>query len=562
MKYLIQFSTIFLLVVTLASCQSIHFMRGSMAKSTIDPLNDANGKSASDPVFNAVQIPVEVQEEDEDPGSPVVPIPPDYECHGTPSPAAHTVANLWQRIRNGFQLNHHLEQPRVQEELKWYVQHPGYLNRVATRATRYLYYIVNDIQKRHLPTELALLPIVESAYDPFAYSHGRASGLWQFIPATAKRYGLTINYWQDGRRNIIAATNAALDYLQKLHKSLNGSWYLALAAYNTGEGNVRESMARNARLHKPQDFWALDLLPETRAYVPRLLAISALVADPAKYGIHLKPIPNKPYWEQVNTGTQLDLAKAAELAGISIEELYLLNPGFNRWSTSPNGPHRLLIPIDKAAEFKKNLAALPMDQRVSFRRHRIRRGENLNLIAARNHITVHMLKQVNHLQSDTIRAGKYLLIPVAARDSTAYDLSQVERLKATRQYAERKYGIKPIHYTVKTGDSFWDISRKFDVPMRDLARWNGMATTDMLRKGQKLVIFATHANQLASVPIPTDVIRKVNYRVHRGESLALIADKFNLSVSDVIRWNREVSRQKYIQPGDHITLYVDVTRTE
>ena len=559
MKYLFQFSTISLLVVTLAACQSVH-PRGDDA--TIDPLAPVSAKEARDPVYNAVQIPVEVQEEDEEPGSPVVPIPPENECRGKPSPAAHRVTNLWQRIRNGFKLNHHLEQPRVQRELNWYVHHPGYLNRVATRATRYLYYIVDQIQKRHLPTELALLPIVESAYDPFAYSHGRASGLWQFIPATGKRYGLSINYWMDGRRDIPAATNAALDYLQRLHDSLGDSWYLALAAYNTGEGNVRTSMLKNARRHKPQDFWSLDLLPETRAYVPRLLAISALVADPEKYGIHLKAIPNKPYWEKVHIASQIDLAKAAQLAGISIEELYLLNPGYNRWSTSPDGPHRLLIPIDKADEFKKHLAALPPDQRVSFRRHKIHRGENLGLIASRYHVTIHVLKQVNHLHSNIIRAGKFILIPVATRDSKAYDLSQAERLKATRQFAQRKYGIKPIHYRVKSGDSFWDISRKFDVPMRALAKWNGMATTDPLIKGQKLVIFAAHANQLASVPIPNDVIRKVNYRVHRGESLALIADKFNLSVRDIIRWNEEVGHQKYIQPGDHITLYVDVTRTE
>ena len=554
MKHLIQFSIIFLVAVTLAACQNMQTTPTSSA-----PMSASGDDNA---VFNAVQIPIEVQEEEEEPASPVVPIPPELECRGSPTPAAHRIADLWQRIRKGFKLDHHLDQPRVQAELKWYADHPEYVERVATRATRYLYYIVDQIQRRRLPTELALLPIVESAYDPFAYSHGRASGLWQFIPATGKRYGLTINYWLDGRRDIPASTNAALDYLQALHSSLDNSWYLALAAYNTGEGNVRISMRHNARRHRPQNFWALDLLPETRAYVPRLLAISALVANPAKYGIDLKAIPNQPYWETVDIGSQLDLARAADMAGISIEELYLLNPGYNRWSTNPKGPHRLLIPIDKADQFKQNLANLPPSERVSFRRHKIRRGESLGLIASRYHVTVGILREANHIRGNTIRAGKYLLIPVATRDSRAYDLSKAERLKTTRQIAERKYGIKPIHYRVRSGDSFWVIARKFDVPVRALAKWNGMASTDPLVKGKQLVIFAQHATQIASIPVPNDVIRKVRYRVHRGESLALIADKFNLSVNDVMRWNRHVSNQKYIQPGDRITLYVDVTRTE
>ena len=558
MRYLIQFSTISVLVVTLAACQSANRNPATTARnsSTPDPSAlAAKTEQDADAVYNAVQIPVEVQEEDEEPASPVVPAP-DTE----PSPPE--VTNLWQRIRDGMKLDHYIEEPRVQAELDWYLKHPDYLDRVATRASRYLYYIVDQIEERGLPTELALLPIVESAFDPFAYSHGRASGLWQFIPTTGKRYGLTIDYWLDARRDIPAATNAALDYLENLHQSLDRSWYLALAAYNTGEGNVRSSMRRNHRHNRPVNFWSLRLLPETRAYVPRLLAVAALVANPDKYHMHLKPIANKPYWKMVDIGSQLDLAKAADLAGISIEELYLLNPGFNRWSTRPDGPYRLLIPVDKAEAFTKNLSALPANQRVSWRRHKIRSGESLGVIADRYHTTVRSLKQVNHLRSNMIRAGDSLLIPVATRDSRAYDLSENARLEATRENARRKYGTEPIQYTVKSGDNFWDIARKFDVPTRALARWNGMATTDLLLPGKDLVIFANGSMQLASIPVPNDVIRKVNYRVRRGESLALIANKFNLSVSDLKRWNKDVGRQKYIQPGDHITLYVDVTQTE
>lgn len=557
MRYLFQFSTICLLVVTLAACQSFDLnAHHSAADSTPDPESQA-GSSPPDPVYNAVQIPVAVEDEDDDPGSPVVPAPAEPEVK-----ESKPVANLWRRIREGFKLDHHLEQARVQAELDWYVKHPAYLDRVATRASRYMYYIVDQIQDRKLPTELALLPIVESAYDPFAYSHGRASGLWQFIPATGKRYGLTIDYWMDARRDVPDATNAALDYLQNLHDSLNDDWFLALAAYNTGEGNVRRSMRRNQRAHKPTNFWALSLLPETSAYVPRLLAISALIANPERYNIKLKPIPNKAYWKMVKIGSQLDLAKAAELAGISTEELYLLNPGYNRWSTRPDGPHRLLIPVDKAAEFKKHLEALPESERVAWHRHKIRYGETLGTIAARFHTTIDSIRQANHLRGNIIRAGHSLLIPVASHSSQAYDLSESERLKAKQAYAMRKYGTRPVHYTVRSGDSLWVIARRFDVSTRALAKWNGMATTDLLQPGKDLVVFPKATMQLASVPVPNEVIRKVNYRVRRGESLSLIADKFNLSVSDVKKWNKEVGRQKYIQPGDRITLYVDVTQTE
>jgi membrane-bound lytic murein transglycosylase D len=474
-----------------------------------------------------------------------------------PAPAS----DIWERIRRGFALDHHVDERRVASELNWYRRHPEYLNRVATRATRYMYHIVEEIESRGLPMELALLPIVESAFDPFAYSHGRASGLWQFIPSTGRLYGLRIDAWADGRRDVTEATNAALNYLSDSHRSLNNDWLLALAAYNSGEGNVRYSMRKNIKAGKPVDFFSLGLLRETRAYVPRLLAISALVAEPEKYGVSLKPIPNEPYFEQVEVATQIDLAIAADLADISIEELYLLNPAFNKWATHPKGPHRLLIPVASAERFATELAALPEAQRLRWRTHKIRPGESLGVIASRYQTTVATLRDANNIRGNIIVAGEDLLVPVAAAQSDNYELSAEERLKTTHKIAQQKTGVTPIKYTVKSGDNLWDLSRKFSVSTRTLAKWNGMAPTDTLFPGRELLIFGEQAEQYAALPESRGVIRKVNYRVRRGESLSRIADKFNTSVNQIKKWNKKVGAQKYIQPGDRLTLYVDVTQT-
>ena len=478
-------------------------------------------------------------------------------------------ADLWQRIRDGFSLEHHLDEARVQSELRWYANHPEYLNRVAVRASRYLFHIVEALEQRQMPMEMALLPIVESAFDPFAYSHGRASGLWQFIPATGRTYGMQVDYWHDGRRDVRAATTGAINYLDRLHSRLDDDWFLALAAYNSGEGNVRYSMRKNSKAGKPLDFFSLGLLKETRAYVPRLLAISAIIADPAKYNIELLPIANEPYWEMVNTGSQLDLSVAAEIAEISIDELYLLNPAFNKWSTHPDGPHELLVPRQHANTFRANLEALPLDQRLSWQRHRVESGESLGVIAQKYNTSVATLQLANKIKGNLIRSGQSLMIPVARGSSETYELSANERLKSRQNYTEKKTGVAPSRYIVRKGDSFWEIARTFKVSMRALAKWNGMATTETLMPGKELVIFSTLTQPpettlatLANLPANQEVIRKVNYRVRRGESLARIASKFNVPIESIKQWNEKLGRKKYIQPGDRVTLYVDVTQTE
>lgn len=470
--------------------------------------------------------------------------------------------DLWQRIRAGFEL-HVPDNRRVRQELDWYAGHPAYMQRVAERATPYLHHVVEVIEENHMPGELALLPIVESAFQPFAYSHGQAAGIWQFIPSTGRRFGLKQNWWYDGRRDVYASTRAAVELLDTLHRQFDGDWLLALAAYNSGSGTVKKAIRRNRRLGKPTDFWSLKLPRETRAYVPKLLALKKLIDDPAAYDLALPSIPDAPYFARVELSTQIDLARAAELANISLDELYRLNPGYNRWATAPDGPHHLLIPRNRIETFSAGLAALPADQRIRWIRYRIRRGDTLSTIAARHHISIGTIKKVNHIRGTRLRAGHSLMIPVASKSARSYRLSAAQR-KQTQQNTQRK-GTRVVHI-VRKGDTFWDLSRKHKVSHRALARWNGMAPRDPLVPGQKLVIWSRTARTssrteptVLSLPERRTITRKIGYRVRRGDSLDKISRKFRVSISQLRRWNN-LPKGKYLQPGQRLTVYVDVTR--
>jgi membrane-bound lytic murein transglycosylase D len=468
--------------------------------------------------------------------------------------------NIWFRVKNGLQLDYPQKQ-RLIVQRDWYARHQAYLNRVADRARPFLFDIVQEIEARNMPMELALLPIVESAFDPFAYSHGRASGMWQFIPGTGKRFGLQQNWWYDGRRDVYASTRAALDYLAYLHELFDGNWLHALAAYNSGEGNVRRAIRNNKKKNKPTDFWNLKLPKETRAYVPKLLALADLLARDDEFSLNWKPIKNAPYLEKVDIGSQLDLALAASLAGMTVEDIYRYNPGFNRWSTPPGGPHYLLLPLENVAQFKTGLSTTAKEDRVRWLRYTIRSGDSLSTIARKHNTTVATLRSVNSIRGTRITAGDTLLIPTASQAQQAYTLSSDRRL-AKKQNIPR--GANKQFYTVRSGDSFWKIARQFGVTHRNLAKWNGMAPTDPLKVGKRLVVW-TDTAVVASAPA-TNValqqqqrLRKINYWVRRGDSFARISDKFAVSIQDLKRWNEKISQRKYLQPGDRITLYVDIT---
>ncbi|MCL6414575.1 LysM peptidoglycan-binding domain-containing protein [Aestuariirhabdus sp. Z084] len=466
-------------------------------------------------------------------------------------PARET--NLWQRTREGFQLDLDQNNSRIKAQLRWYATHQSYLNRVSNRASRYMFFIVEELEKRDMPRELALLPIVESAFDPFAYSHGRASGIWQFIPSTGRHFGLKQNWWYDGRRDIVASTGAALDYLQQLHKRF-GDWELALAAYNSGGGTVAKALRRNRKAGKGEDFWSLSLPRETRAYVPKLIALSKLVKNPNQYNVSLPPIDNAPYFEIVDIDGQLDLAQAAQMAGLDMKGLYQLNPAFNQWATDPDGPHRLLLPVDKANDFKQKLAMVAPEHRVQWQRYKVAQGDSLNRIARQQNTTVALIKEINQLRGSMIRAGQTLLIPQPSANLSTYSLSAHQRTLSRQQRGGN--GKQKTTYRVRSGDSFWTISRRHKVSVRELAKWNNMAPGDPLKIGKQLVIWGSQAT--VSSPSSSGIIRKVNYRVRNGDSLSRIASRFNVGVGQIKRWN--TLNAKYLQPGQMLTLYVDVTK--
>ena len=298
-----------------------------------------------------------------------------------------------------------------------------------------------EIEARKMPLELALLPVVESAFNPVAYSRARASGLWQFIPATGRRYGMKQNWYYDGRRDVLAATTGALDYLEFLANMFNGDWLLAVAAYNTGEANVARAIRRNREAGKPTDFFSLKLPRETRAYVPKLLAMRRIVADPTAHGLAFAPIPNEPYFAKVEVGGQMDLNVAAELADLPKEELIALNPAFNHWVTDPDGPHHLLVPLAKAERFAQGVAALPPQERVRVVYHRVRKGDTLGGIADKYGISVTALRAANKVRGSIIHPGQDLLIAAAPRGA---DLSRTLAARDAEHYEEE---ARPVRRT-------------------------------------------------------------------------------------------------------------------
>ena len=460
--------------------------------------------------------------------------------------------DLFAHLRAGFSLPH-VEHSRVEAELKWYLRHPDYLQRVFTRAEPYLPHIVAELDARDLPLELALLPVVESAFDPFAYSHGRAAGLWQIIPGTGRRFGLAQNWWYDGRRDVVDSTRAALDYLTLLHEMMDQDWLLAIASYNSGEGNVLRAAKRNRNQQKPADFFSLRLSRETSAYVPRLLALAAIVDDPAAYDVELPRLTLEPKFAAVDIDGQLDLALAAELADIDMETLYAYNAGLNRWATDPEGPHRLLLPIDKAAGFRAALDAVPLQERVRWKRHRIATGETLSEIAEHYGTTMRAVRSANNLAGSSIRAGTHLMIPMSTEPLTAYVKSADERRRDTQNRSRR--GTR-VDHVVAPGESFWSIGQRYNVGTRALAAWNGMAPRDTLSIGQSLVVWTSNPPTASS---NAGMTRKLRYTVRRGDSLSRIASRFRVRVNDIVRWNG-IDPKRILRPGQTLTMYVDVTQ--
>jgi len=392
-------------------------------------------------------------------------------------PLSPSPGDLWDRIVRGYAMPD-IDGPLVDKWEQWYAERPDYVARMVERSRRYLYHIVSEVEARGMPSEIALLPIVESAFNPNALSVSRASGIWQFMPQTGKTYGLKQNWWIDSRRDVIAATSSALDYLQTLNAEFN-DWQLSLAAYNWGEGNVRRAVARNRARGLPVDFASLQGVPvETRNYVPKLQAVKNIIADPQKYGLEMADVPNAPYFTVVRTTVRMDVKRAAELAELPLDEFLALNPQHNRPVISGADEYAILLPIDKAEVFaaKLDLVAQPL---VSWRAHRMKKGEALPQVAARYGMSIETLRSVNGIgPRQTVPTGYALLVPM--QQPSAEAAASLEDAVFTTVPVNRTF-----YYAVRRGDTLTDVAARYGVTIADLRRWNHL-THDSVRAGQKL----------------------------------------------------------------------------
>lgn len=446
--------------------------------------------------------------------------------------------NLWVRISDDMQLDSH-DNARVRQQRDWLLRNDKHMATIASRAEPYLYLMVEEIERRELPMELITIPMIESMFDPNARSRSNAVGLWQFVPATGKNFGLRHDNWYDGRRDVIASTNAALDYLEYLNRFFDGDWLQTLAAYNAGEGRVRNAIIRNQKAGRPTDYWSLDLPRETRMYVPKILAMADMIRNADKYDVTLPVLANRPQLRTINTGGQIDLNVAAQLAGVSASQLKALNPALKRGMTSPRGPYNLLVPVEYADTLELALADLPQRERSrGVRSYQVASGDTLSRIAQNHGVSVQQLKLANNLRGTNLRRGQSLIIPNGSSSAGQVAQSKPQQLASN--------GGNKVHYQVRSGDNLWSISQAHGVAHTDLAKWNGLNAKSALKPGMKLVVWPKQGKGSN---------KSMVYQVRRGDSLSSIAARFQVAVNDVMRWN-QLGKSDALKPGQELTLFV------
>ena len=468
-------------------------------------------------------------------------------------------SNLWRVIADRQEIIVE-NNPRIQSHIDWISQRPDYLASISKRAEPFLYLVVSELEKEEVPIEIALLPIVESDYYPFSYSHGTATGIWQFIPSTGRMYGLDEDWWHEDRRDVLASTKAAVRYLKDLNRMFDGDWLLSIAAYNAGPGRVQRAIDKNRNQGKRTDYWSLDLPKETEKYVPKLLALGKVLKNPERFNQKLIKIENKPYLEPINLESQFDLALIAQWTNLSIDEIYSFNPGLKRWATPEALPYTILLPVDVVGDFKEILTNQKNRPKVSWTRYKVKEGDSLSIIAQNFNTTINQIQSVNNINGSLIRANSYLIVPLARESEAYYSLSDVQREKSRLNATKNS---DKLIYKVVSGDSLWKISRNFDVTINDLVRWNKIVPTAPLSIGKELVILidAKEKTELAKITnTGIDINRKIVYTVRSGDNLSLIAQKYKVKVSQIRDWN-DLNETDILQPGDKLTITINVVNS-
>ena len=443
--------------------------------------------------------------------------------------------DLWERIRNDLTFSI----PESYEDMDRYrnrfVKNQHAVNRLSKSGQRYLFHTVKRAEELGVPVELALLPFVESEFDPYAQSLYGATGIWQFLPATGREWGLKTNWWYDGKRDVIASTEAALNFLLYLHQKFDNDWLLAIAAYNAGPGRVNRAIRENKEKGLATDFWSLRLPKETSAYVPKLLVLSELIKNPSSFGVTLPSIANRPYFTKIETPGQVDLMQAADLAGMTPEAIYELNPGFSQWATDPSGPHYLLLPTGIADRFLIQLSSLEEVELVQWERYKIKRGDTLTRIAKQYSIEVPVLMEINQMDSDIIYANQEIMVP----RGPAWANTFVPKART---------------YEVVRGDTFWGISKKFGVTIQDISLWNDLVLTTPLQIGQEIKIFSKYERVRGKTP--NKKTRTLLYPVKSGDTLSRIGARFGIGVKELQKWN-ELKSPERIYPGQVIKIILE-----
>lgn len=474
---------------------------------------------------------------------------------------------IWDEMRYKFDLADE-NFGHYSDYLAFYGERKTHLKRVSERAKPYLHYILNEVKKRNMPYEIALLPAVESGFRPFARSSQKAVGLWQFIPSTANIYDLDQTWWYDGRKDVVESTRAALDYLQKLYKLNNNDWLLALASYNAGLGNVYKAQKKYRKKHKDQegindyqpDFWEIKaFLPqETQNYVPKLLSVAHIIEYSDRFNIELEPIANRPYFSQIALSKQVSLGQVARLSATSQEVFASLNPGYHQPATPPNGPYHLLLPVDKAEAFEEHIENNQDIFNIQWQKHKIRPGDSLSVIAEKYKTSSKAIQRLNGMKNANIRAGKTLLIPIPADkiELVKSQLAQSESHKTstTKTIANKTIKAKALNtsivnnylHQVQSGDSLWLLAKKYNISSKQIAKANNLSFKTPLKLGQNLIIPGYEATT------------KIQHTLKTGESLWLVAKRYKVTTQDIAAWNN-ISAKKVLQPGMKLTIWTKET---
>lgn len=490
----------------------------------------------------------------------------------------HHADNIWDVLRDEFSLPHYEDHPAVQDKIEWYMNNQDFLLRSANRAAPYLYYILQQIKKRHLPAELALLPIIESGYNPLSSSPVGAAGIWQLMPSTAAGLGVRQDWWYDGRRDVIASTRAALNHLAYLESFFEGNWLLALAAYDTGEGNVVAAIKKNIRYGYDTDFWSLPVAAETRNYVPSLLALAIIISHPDRYPIYFPPVRNAPYLAQVDVGKQINLKYAAQLAGISYKKMIALNPAYNKRLLATKGPSKFILPIENVMQFTENLSHTPLSQPMNWIHYKVKTGDNIMLVAKKFKTTPTAIRHLNHLAKNSLRHGITILIPnnqATNLISSPIDVSDAPvfiakasknksinhnktnsseaMLAGMQAHTIKDYALHPgdTIYMVRSSDTIDTIAKRFNVSTHALRTTNHLRGAK-LTPGKQLII-PTHMLATASATKQSNIRPgDTLYMVRRGDTIEKIASRFHTTPA-AIRVTNLIDNQS-LQEGQQVVV--------